>query len=465
MDLNVALESLRIFVINLKRRLENKPEPSPVTVMEKLLRGDTVFSSEALGGVMLLEADGLEYRELVRDMYLAVARKFGHAKNPDELHVGKGTIESAIQLAILRVLDIPKLSTEPFEKRLATSLAELKATLLKKPEPLVVDMEVRGLAPDGLPYRFGDIEFYVADGTSEDGQRRGGGKSPTHNPHEGMSAPPSKEREFKTLSTPTKWSIYAKVLVEATDTVAAKVLAERKLRLTLDALNFFGDIFGVMESRVILPGDATVSDVKTFVSSRATAEKHVSLGFRNLSSPFSFASIGASDAKKSGLERVNSMLANPSSSSLDEKILSSLQWAGRASIEGRREEAFLLFCVSLEALLLSKQSTGEITQTFALRGAHLLVGDAAHRKEIFRDLKSLYGIRSSIVHSGHTQVAEADLSKIRWLAKTALLIMLVREPFSRMKTQEELEEWFQTQLLAGTVSVSSSREGATEQAP
>lgn len=77
------------------------------------------------------------------------------------------------------------------------------------------------------------------------------------------------------------------------------------------------------------------------------------------------------------------------------------------------------------------------------------MGDATHRREAFKDLKSLYGIRSAIVHSGHTQITEADLSKIRWLAKTAVWIMVVREPFSKMKTEEELEDWFETQLLAG----------------
>ena len=144
------------------------------------------------------------------------------------------------------------------------------------------------------------------------------------------------------------------------------------------------------------------------------------------------------------------MLASPASS-LDEKILSSLQWAGRASIESRREEAFVLFCISLEALLLTNKTT-ELRQAFALRGAHLVARDAAYREEAFKDMKDLYDMRSSIVHSGRTRVVAAELSKIRWYAKTAVLRMLVSEPFSKMRTEQDLEKWFQTQLLAGTVS-------------
>lgn len=353
-ELKDAFEQLQSFITKIKPHLENKPEPEPVTVVDKVLRGETVFSSEGLGGVMLVETDGREYQKLVNDMYLAVARKFGQGKNPDALHVSKGTIESAIQLAILRALDIPKLSTEPFEKRLPACLDELRTTLLKKPESWLVHMEVRGLAPESLPHSFGEIEFCVADGAPE--QSPQSSERQVANPSDITNTLVPKT-SFGSLFVPTKGAIYAKVPIEATDTDAAKVLAERKLRLTVDALNYFGDFFDVLESRVVLPGDATMSDVKTFIWSRANPERgHVSLGWTRPSFVrFSFAAIAKSSAKASGFELVSSILAKSTPTSLEEKILSSLQWAGRASIEGRKEQAFLLFCISLEALLLSKR--------------------------------------------------------------------------------------------------------------
>jgi Apea-like HEPN len=464
MELKAALENLRTFIADLRQEFEEKSEPQSLTAFEKLVHGPvTIFSSEGLGGMLLTEKDGQRYRHLITDIQESMAQKFKHGRHTDELHVSKGAIESAVQSAILAALDIRKSSPEPFEKRLATCLAELQIALLSKPERWMVHIEVHGLAKEGLPRSFGAIEFYVSDGSLEGSEKTNESKTPAPETNEKASTTLREDRGLSTISRPTKGSVYAKVPVEATDTEAAKSLAERKLRLTLDALNFFGDFFGVTESRVILPGDATVSQVKTFIYSQATHEQHVSLGFRSLSFPFSFESIDTPSANKSGFWRVNSMLANQPASSLDEKILSSIQWAGRASVEVRWEEAFLLFCVSLEALLLSRRTNSEITQTFSLRGAHLLVKDAAHRKEAYDDLKYLYGIRSSIVHSGHTRVAEADLSKIRWLAKTALLIMLVREPFSIMRTEDEFEEWFQTQLLAGTTSAPDLHEGRKEQ--
>jgi hypothetical protein len=447
MELKNALQSVGVFASKLHGQLDDKSEPE--AAFEKVIRGGYLLSSDALGGVLMAETEANEYRLLVNDVCLSVARRFGKGKSADELHISKGAIESAIQTTILKALDVRKEDTESFEKRLATCLDELKATVLTKPEPWLVHMEVRGLAPELLPYRFGEIEFYVSGTPREEDQPTSESKNPSETVEE-STVPPSNNK-FGNLFAPNKGAIYGTVPVEATDTEAAKVLAERKLRVTLDALNFFGDFFEVLETKVTLPGDATVSEVKTFVwSVTRPQEKHTSVGHTKQFLRFSFAAIGASSAKDSGFDRVSSMLANPSANSLDEKILSSLQWAGRASIESRREEAFLLFCISLEALLLTNRTT-EITQTFAFRGAHLIVRDAAHREEAFKDLKHLYGIRSSIVHSGRTRVMEADLSKIRWLAKTAVLTMLVGEPFSKMKTEQELENWFQTQLLAGTV--------------
>jgi hypothetical protein len=451
MELKNALAKLGDFIARVNQQSDAKPEqsnPLPV-IVEKLVGWTTPISRNDLGGVMLDGNESSEYRGHIEDLFLAVAAKTEH--------ISRGTIESAIQLAILKALDIPKSNAEPdFEKRLSISLDELKTTLLKRSEQYLVHMEVCGLAPDGLPHRVGDIEFYLGGGSNDAGQRPNKSVSPTDTSGAEPKPQPQDQpgKHFTHLTKPIEGHVYAIVPIEAVDPEAARVLAEKKLRLTLDTLNFFGDFFGVMESRVTLPGDAGVPTATTFIYSHTSPNpQHVLLGYTRPFVCFSFSQIDVPKAKKSGFERVNSMLANRLPSPLDERILSSLQWAGRASIETRREEAFLLFCISLEALLLSKHSKAEVTQTFALRGAHLLVKDAVHRKEAYRDLKSIYGIRSSIVHYGHTQITEADLSKIRWLTKTALVIMLIAEPFSKMATEEELENWFQDQLLAGVVSV------------
>ena len=95
------------------------------------------------------------------------------------------------------------------------------------------------------------------------------------------------------------------------------------------------------------------------------------------------------------------------------------------------------------------EDRGEIAFTFALRGAHLIMQDAALRAELFRELKSFYALRSKIVHEGRTPVSSTDLKKIQILAKQAIFTALVSEPFSSMISSEQLETWFEEQQLAG----------------
>ncbi len=456
MELTKTLHQVEVFTRKLKDQLEDKSDPE--TAFQKVFRGGYLLSSDNFGGVIMAEAEALEYRLLVNEVSLSVATHFGKAKASDELHISTAAIESAIQSTVLKALDVQNDSKDPFEKRLANCLNELKAMVLTKPEPWLVHMEVRGLAPERLPYTFGEIEFYVWGTPAGNQPTNDKNLSETFLSKEDSAISPANDSKFGNLFKPNKDAIYAKIPVQASDMDAAKALAERKLRLTIDALNFFSDFFEVLETRVNLPGDATVAEVKTFVCPAARPkEMHRSVGHTKQFLHFSFATVKESSAKESGFDRVSAMLANASANLLDEKILSSLQWAGRASMEPRREQAFVLFCISLEALLLTNRTT-EIRQAFALRGAHLLIRDAVHRGEAFKDLKDLYDIRSSIVHSGRTRVLEADLSKIRWLAKSAVLIMLVREPFSKMRTEQDLESWFQTQLLAGVAAGSAQQE-------
>ena len=67
--------------------------------------------------------------------------------------------------------------------------------------------------------------------------------------------------------------------------------------------------------------------------------------------------------------------------------------------------------IALEALLLSgignEEERGNISYRFALHGARLPASDLVKRKQLFRKLKSVYSVRSKIVHGA----ASYDLPK------------------------------------------------------
>jgi hypothetical protein len=141
------------------------------------------------------------------------------------------------------------------------------------------------------------------------------------------------------------------------------------------------------------------------------------------------------------------MLTKPNRSELEDRLLSAIQWAGRATVEERREEAFVLFTIALESLLVNTKEKDQVTQRFALRGAHLLGKDFASRKQLYRRLKQLYGLRSQIVHSGSTEIADADRDTIAQFVRAAIFNMLVSKPFCEMRTVEEFHTWFEDKTL------------------
>jgi hypothetical protein len=67
--------------------------------------------------------------------------------------------------------------------------------------------------------------------------------------------------------------------------------------------------------------------------------------------------------------------------------------------------------VALEALLMRDAGKTELRQQFSLRGSHLLGGDALERRRSYDFLKSLYDLRSDILHNASTKVPEGELRK------------------------------------------------------
>ena len=103
--------------------------------------------------------------------------------------------------------------------------------------------------------------------------------------------------------------------------------------------------------------------------------------------------------------------------------------------------------ISLENLLLGSKKDSEIGYRFRVRGAHLLGSNLEQRKQIQNQLKSLYGLRSKIVHSGTGQVTDGDLSQVQYFSKHASWRVLTGAEFTSMTTDEGLEAWFDEKVL------------------
>jgi hypothetical protein len=146
--------------------------------------------------------------------------------------------------------------------------------------------------------------------------------------------------------------------------------------------------------------------------------------------------------------RVSEILGKENPSSLEERILSAFQWAGRATVDVRNEEAFLLYMISLESLLLGGTNESELTFRLSLKAAHLIGRTCDVRKTVVARLGALYKIRSQIVHSGRFSVTESEVLEARHYAKQALLAVLHAKPFRDMTTEDQLERWFEERLIS-----------------
>ena len=124
-------------------------------------------------------------------------------------------------------------------------------------------------------------------------------------------------------------------------------------------------------------------------------------------------------------------------------MLASFRWAGRATVELRREQSFLLFAIALESAVLPLKTNQELSFRLAVRTARLLGKTAAEREEMQKAVRDLYGLRSKIVHSGSYEVTDEDLGQLRTLTKRALIRLLQRKSAWQEKPKT-LDDWFDT---------------------
>lgn len=135
-------------------------------------------------------------------------------------------------------------------------------------------------------------------------------------------------------------------------------------------------------------------------------------------------------------------------SDLEERVVNALAWAGRATVEPRRDQAFLLYAISLESLLTKPGARAGVTDRLRLRVAHLIGREPATRQRVMALMSTLYDIRSALVHSGDSgALADIDLRTISELVERALTGILTDDRFTAMRDVREFDRWFDAQLL------------------
>jgi hypothetical protein len=280
------------------------------------------------------------------------------------------------------------------------------------------------------------------------------------------------------------------VEVQAGNAKSAEEKAIAICRQGIDVINFFSDLLvGVrMRACVSLDGEgydvtnrlASQFGVKLLISMRQKnegdlgairfkdkeiAETHCSKGAAGplVGVPLpKFVAGGLEGTVHKVFSNVTKLVGKDGLSTLEDRVLTAFQWAGRATVAVRREEAFLLYMISLESLILSKAGkAGKVVDQFTKKAAHLLQRTSGDRKRLMKRLEGLYDIRSEIVHSGRFQVSEFDLDHAREFAKKALFIVSNDTTFQQMTEATHLDDWLTERMNSRADDTAVSDDGDT----
>ena len=391
------------------------------------------FFQQGEGGVFLPSATYKEFVQIRNELM----DSFSHA---DDL--SRSAVESVLREAIFEVLDIQKQRDPNLPVRLDGAMERLCTFLERRPQDYECWAEVGGLDNTSLPGSFGSVRFNIFDTDQIQKIKK---IIQTKHTRDRTDELEYIEDELKKslLGRPT-----AVVKVTAFDAKAAIALAERRIRATVECLNFFSDMIPYNDGWIFLP---TKQEMPGSNSMRlAVADDGSIKASGSDDEPVGRFSFAALRERTEGMvtvavNRVDSLLTEQRDK-VEELILTAVRWAGRATVAKTREESFLLFAIALECLVLPTQSD-ELTYRLSQRVARLLGEDVDTRVKLAKRTKELYGIRSKVVHSGHYEVTEVECNEVRTIAKNVILKLLTNSNVEQCRKPKELHEYFEKLTL------------------
>ena len=404
----------------LQRLVENTPSSS---VPHDFSIGRTLIKQDE--GMLTLDSN--EYRD-----YLKVRAELNKKLAP-EGDLSPSTIDFALREAIFTALDIRNRSGADAKSRVKEAVLVLHDIRNQPSEPFECWLEIGGLDPNSLPSSFGRVRFVVFT----DYQIRRLSKRSKTNLSALLDA-----RTERLLG-----SCFAIAESRGRDIRAATTLAMREVQATVECLNFFSDMLDYNHSWLFLPGDQ-----KTTVTTKIAFGDHGRFTVESKA----VGPMGGYDVKRlrsqpniRGIVKRISRLLQKRGGEVDELLLKALRWAGRATVAPLRNEAFMLYAIALECVVLPGSDRGELRHRLSQRVAKVTQDTVAKRTETQKLIGRLYDVRSKIVHTGLYAVNEDELYRMRNVAKGVILTLLKDTRVAGLNTAGQLDQWYEDRMLKG----------------
>lgn len=392
--------------------------------------------SNIYSGWWIIEGKFISLNSEGREKYRCVLEKI-LKKFPEE-DISESAIGWALITAVFECVDIPE---NELSARVEKALEKLQKFLEASPEEYECWVEVSGLDPSSLPGVFGAVRFVVFDEEQIDSIE-------TKNAGDQQVKPVTISRDLtKSLLGKTT----AVVEVKAHDRNAAEKLAERKVRTTLECMNFFSDLRPASQvpCQFLSVGRKPPSTSGRLIVSSCSEVPYISKILNDEPvPPFSIARLRrrADGEIKEAISRTEELLKKRKTNKVEDLLLTSVCLGGRAGVKRMREESFLMFMIALECLILPKQGM-ELGYRLSQRAAWFLGSTSDKRKSMKETINKLYKIRSKIVHSGVYEVPEEKYHQAYEVAKVSIIKMLTNQDIGGLSSLNKLDDWLENLTL------------------
>ncbi len=397
---------------------------------------EIMFSDPDDGCLWLSGEEADRYRTCFESLVLSVS----------EVTISRKALEDLLHRFILSALDINNRRIGlTLDQRLNNEKTRFLKDITAQPRTWHVYHPIGGLQVLESGQRFGKAEFYpITKDTREQLIARlsdGRSKSFVNRIEEELA-------QF--MSFDEHNPAYALIKVSAIDHMAAIEIGLNELRTTVDVVNFYADL--VMHHslcRVTIPGELTSSIATTIALDEDDHMLHMAMSVKGSRVPLPLRKLDDRITGSLGIDRMQAILESEDEvrTPLEKRLLTVTALAGQASVAPRKEEAFLLYAIALESLVLAFADHDGLSFRLKMYVPHLLGKSLSSRQVIMRNVNNLYGLRSRLVHNGNTGVTESDLAQLRYYAKATIVTFLDRKPLKSMKNFKELQEWLDEQIL------------------
>ena len=398
------------------------------------------FEHHGLGSLHLDYEEASHYHKCLRNLIKISVKD-------DDLSLK--TVEKAFQEALLKALCL-NTSSIPEDARISGILEDLKKKITAKRITYRCYIPICGINEGGLPLSIGQIEFIVFDDLLVNNFQEIVAKHPIQ-----------KEAKWETLKNNIDTNFYKKVFsvvtVEAKDYESAQVIAIKKTRKILDILNFFSALVPYNpDAWAYLSGDSEARWFETIILNEDDAISFNIVRKRiGALQKLEILRIIESDAKNNiGFSHIVNLLKKNNLNKFEQALITAIQWAGRAIIANRREEAFLLYAIALESIVLVDNENAELSYRLRVRIAHLITSNPKNRKEVVNTVRELYNLRSKIVHDGKYEITNLELDSMKSISIRCIQRLCVDPLFQNMTSPEDFSNWLEDQILANVIEKS-----------